>query len=355
VNQTPSSGLLSPLGRILLTTVALVALVAACGGGKKDNGNAGDTGPITEKQATDVAQKYFLATFGVLTGKSTPQQLIDLYAPECRQNVKAENIAATMLLARAFLPQLAEVDIEDVDLGELKFETNDQGVLVTAVDPNSARVKVNGKFVGARDYFQSLGLSDEGDSTDTTNEPIQLVRRDGKVLIGDCSGLSDYASSSTTGSSGIFGSPVQATGPGSSREDAIKLGDSAVVEDTWRLTVINVNKDAWNAVKNENSFNDPPSANERVVLVRLSAENVSSDNTPQHIGDFEVSLTGSHNELYSSYDQDHGCFAPDELDAQLYPKGKTQGNVCFRIPADETGLLLVWDSFTGGQVYFKLD
>ncbi len=91
------------------------------------------------------------------------------------------------------------------------------------------------------------------------------------------------------------------------------------------------------------------------MLVHVAVENVSKDDQPEQISDFDFSLTGSHNELYSSYDQDHSCFAPDSLSAQLYPKGKAEGNLCFRISKDETGLLLVWDSFSSGQTYFKLD
>lgn len=338
--------------------VALIALVASCGGSGKDD----STGSVSEKQASDVARQYFLTTFGVLSGKTSPQELINLYAPECRDNVDAKSIAGTLLLARAFLPGLDEINVEDVDLGELKYETNDKGILVSPVDPSAARVKVDGKFVDIAEYFKSVGLPDDASSTtDSTNEPILIVKRDGKALIGDCTGLSDYRVD-TPGSSGSPGfsatvtfQPAQSTGPGSSRSAAMKLGAPATVEDTWKITVLDVNEDAWDVVNAPKSFNDPPAADERIVLIRVGVENVSTDDQPQHIGDFEFSLTGSHNELYSSYDQDHSCFAPDSLDAQLFPKGKAQGDLCFRIPRDETNLLLVWNSFSTGQTYFKLD
>ncbi len=342
----------------LLTTVALIALVAACGGGSKESADSPDSGAVSEKQAGEVARQYFLTTFGVLSGKSSPQQLIDLFAPECRDGVDAQSIAATMLLARAFLPGLDKLKIEDVDLGQLKYETNDKGVLVSPVDPNVARVKVDGKFIDVGEYFKSVGLSDGASTTtETTNEPLLIVKRNGKAVIGDCTGLSDYAvgSSGSSGSSGFTFSPTQATGPGSSRTDPIKLGAAATVEDRWKITVLSVDEDAWNTIKAQDNFNDPPAADERFVLIRVGIENVSSDDKPQQIGDFEFSLTGSHNELYSSYSNDHSCFAPDSLDAQLYPKGTAQGNLCFRISKDETGLLLVWNSFSGGQTYFKLD
>ena len=347
----------------LLAAVALIALVAACGGSK--DADSPDNSPVSEKQAGEVARQYVLTVFGVLSGKNTPQQLIDLYAPECRANVNAQDIAATMLLVRAFLPEIDKLRIDDVDLGALNYEPNDKGVLVSPQDPNNIRVKVHGDFVKVDDYFKSVGFADD-DTTNPTNEPLLVVKHDGKAYIGDCSGLSDLAltsgSSGSSGSSGpggfsgtvTIGSP-QATGPGRSRTDAIRLGGSATVEDTWKVQVVQVRDDAWDAVMSENSFGDPPAANERIVLIRVSVENVSKDDQPQTINDFEFALTGSHNELYDAYDHDHHCFGPDDLDAQLFPKGSTQGDLCFRIPRDETDLLLVWDSFAGGQTYFKLN
>ncbi len=242
----------SPL-TALLTTVALIALVASCGG-SKDSTDSTDSGSVSEKQASQVAKQYFLTTFGVLSGKNTPQQLIDLYAPECQTNADAQSIAAMMLLARAFVPGLDKLNIEDVDLGDLKYERNDKGLLVSPADPNAVRIKVDGKFVDVGEYFQSLGFSDGTTTTEATNEPLLVVKRDGKALIGDCSGLEQFntASTGSSGSSGLTGfsgtvtiSGPQATGPGSSRSTAIKLGDAATVEDTWKVAVLDVNEDAW--------------------------------------------------------------------------------------------------------------
>ena len=360
MNQSASTRSRSPL-TTLFTTVALIALVAACGGGSNDANDSSDGGTVSEKQAGEVARQYFLTTMGVLSGKNTPDQLLQLYAPECRAGVDTQSIAATMLLIRAFVPDLDKLKIDDVDLGELKYERNDKGVLVAPSDPSKVRIKVDGKFTNVDDYFKTLGFGDSSSPADTSNEPLLIVKRSGKAYIGDCSGLSDLAigTSGSSGANGFSGSvmtsPTQSTGPGSSRSSAIKHGDAATVESKWKITVLDVNQDAWAALQAQDNFNDPPAADERFVLVRVGVENVSKDDTPEQISDFDFSLTGSHNQLYSSYDQDHSCFAPDALEAKLYPKGTTQGNLCFRIAKDETGLLLVWDSFSGGQTYFKLD
>jgi hypothetical protein len=64
--------------------------------------------------------------------------LIDSFAPECREGVTASDIAAAVGFISVFLPQLADVEIEAVDLGKLIFETTDEGILVLPEDPDAS-------------------------------------------------------------------------------------------------------------------------------------------------------------------------------------------------------------------------
>jgi hypothetical protein len=93
-----------------------------------------------------------------------------------------------------------------------------------------------------------------------------------------------------------------------------------------------------------------------MVMVRVRARNIASGSQPESVSDFDFKLTGSRNELYSSFSQRNTCGSiPDEIGANLFPGGQTEGNVCFKLPADETALLLVWQATRGDLTYFKLE
>jgi hypothetical protein len=122
------------------------------------------------------------------------------------------------------------------------------------------------------------------------------------------------------------------------------------------VTVVSVDKDAADVVEAASSFFEEPAADERVVLIKVRVENVSKDDESQSIGDFEFNMTGSRNKLYNSYDDEYTCgFLDDALQAELFPGGQETGDICFRVPRDETNLLLVYDGFIEGDTFFKLD
>jgi hypothetical protein len=59
----------------------------------------------------------------------------------------------------------------------------------------------------------------------------------------------------------------------------------------------------------------------------------------------------------TTFDSKRDCgFIPDDLDADLFPGGTAEGNVCFKVPAEETGFVLVWQEFFGDTLtYFALE
>jgi hypothetical protein len=326
-----------------------LAVSVACGGDNDGNGGNGGDGPITEAEATDAANEYFATALGLFTGSTEAQAFIDLFAPECREDVDAAALGFVLLFMQAFAPDLQGKEIEEVDVGALTLEHTDAGTLVSPADPDALRVKVEGQFVAANDFFAESGFEPTEDSE--IAEPVLLVRRDGKIYLGDCSELEGLSSGM-----GETADPTPASGPGSSRSEPIALGESAVVDDTWRLSVVNVNPDAWTVIEAANDFNEPPAAGERILLISVAAENIAKEDVAENLSSFGFALVGSRNELYSSYDDTTYCgFVPDELGADLFPGGKTEGNLCFKVSADETDFVLVWDSFAGGQAYFALE
>ena len=345
--------------------VAALALVA-CGGDSKK----ADSDPIGESEAKEAADRYFLTSLGLFTGDTEPQEFIDIFAPECRADADLSTLAFAILFIQGFAPDLKDVEVEAVDVGGVNLEQTDEGALVTPQDANGLRVKVDGEFVPASEFFSEVGFDD---AEEDTAEPLLLVRRDGVIYLGDCSELSSFAGDdegfsldpeetpqgstgvvipNASGSSGSSGS----SGATSSRSAPIRLGVSAVVEDLWEVTVVQVIPDAWSLIEAEYEFNDAPAVDERMIMIMVRMENVSNEDKPESVSGFEFNITGSRNQLYSQYDGEHDCgIIPDSLTADLFPGGETEGNVCFRVKKDETDFILVWDSFFDDLTYFALE
>jgi hypothetical protein len=171
-----------------LGIAGLVALAVACGG--DDDGGDGDN--LSQSQAKQAADRFLLTTFGLFTGDSTPKAFIEQFAPECRDGVKESDIATAMLFLQAFAPELEKLKIEEFDVGDVKVEQTTEGYLVSPTDATKIRVKVDGKFVNANTFFEENGFEDFA-SDDPTEDPILLVRRDGKTYIGDCDIAGDFS------------------------------------------------------------------------------------------------------------------------------------------------------------------
>lgn len=167
---------------LALLIAGAVAAGVACGGG------GGGDGPITESEASEATSRYMVTTLGLFTGTTEAQGFIDLFAPECREGVDPAALAFVAVFIQAFAPELRGIEIEDVDVGELRLEQVDEGTLVSPLDPEAIRVKVDGNFMPATEFFAVSGFEPSDDEDDLA-EPVLLVRRNGDIYIGDCSEL----------------------------------------------------------------------------------------------------------------------------------------------------------------------
>jgi hypothetical protein len=117
--------------------------------------------------------------------------------------------------------------------------------------------------------------------------------------------------------------------------------------------VLAVNRDAWPVVQAASRFNDAPAASEKMLMVTVRAKNVATQDKPENIDDFSFRLTGSKDKLYNAFDSERQCGTiPSELDEDLYPKGEAEGNICFKVPADETAFVLVWEDFFNDELTY---
>ncbi|HXH21907.1 MAG TPA: DUF4352 domain-containing protein [Dehalococcoidia bacterium] len=342
-------------------SAVLVLAVAACGGG-----GGGGGGGSEEEQVTRATNQHIKVLLGVITGGSSGKDVINTFAPECRGGVNASEIDAALGLIRLFVPQLAQAKIEEVDVGKLRLVKVAEGYEVRPENVDAIRIKSKGKWQTADEFFSGLGLGGGSDPSDEL-ESLLLVKRDGKWYLGDCGELRDFGGGLggsgnspdtrvTVTAGGRTPTPTR-TGPGSSRSNPVRLGQPGRIEGKWEITVTGVDRDGWPKVQAESRFNDPPKAGERMLLISLRVKNISTNQRPENIDSYAFSLVGSRNRLYDQFDDDTDCgVISKELDANLFPNGQAEGNVCFKVPTDETGFLLVWQEFFSDELtYFALE
>jgi hypothetical protein len=181
-----------------LVSVALIFSVACGGDDKKDGGILGGGGSSSgggnTKDPVAFAQSALTTTFNVFGGSQDPQKMLDLYLPECRTGVKSSDVTAALTMIKLFLPEISKLKVEDIDLASPKVAKNGNEYTLTITDKNKIRVKANGKFVNAEEYFKSIGFDDPSDSPlSGVEEPLKLKEVDGKLFISDCSSLQDLA------------------------------------------------------------------------------------------------------------------------------------------------------------------
>ena len=167
------------LSRFALGIVAAGALFAvACGG--DDGGSSG--GGDSTKDPVKFAETYYLTAFRVFTGATTADDMMKLFEDSCRSKVTAADVGKGMDRSRDVFPKLKGAKVEAIDFqGKAKVEKTDKGAKVTIPGPADARVKVDGKFQNAFEYFKSVGLAEDEDKNQT--DEIELVLANGLSLI----------------------------------------------------------------------------------------------------------------------------------------------------------------------------
>jgi len=178
------------LSKFALGVVTVAALFAvACGGSDGGSSSGGDD---FNKDPVTFSQAYYLAAFRVFTGATTADDMLRLFDESCRAKVNKAELTKGLERSREIFPKLKGAKVEEIDFqGKAKVEKTTNGATVTIPGPGDARVRVDGKFQNAFDYFKGVGLADEGDKTQT--DTIDLVLTNGRYYDADCGNLMDIA------------------------------------------------------------------------------------------------------------------------------------------------------------------
>ncbi len=136
--------------------------------------------------------------------------------------------------------------------------------------------------------------------------------------------------------------------PGSTLNDAFALGEVMNGSDGTQIRVVKIAADAWALIYAENQFNDPPEEGNRFFMIRLEITNPSDALQSVDSSEYDFELIGNNRVVYTPFSEDCGLI-PDQLNREIFPGGQVQGNVCFEIPEDERGLLLIHQPGYGAE------
>ena len=133
--------------------------------------------------------------------------------------------------------------------------------------------------------------------------------------------------------------PTPVAPQGTTLDNPVPAGGVLAGTDGTETIVTGIVEDATSLVLETNSFNDPPEAGNRFYIVTVEVSYVSgNDSIAVRYADYR--LIGDKRVVYKTFEDSCG-FIPDELDAELFPGGKTEGNICFQVGNDEGGFVLI--------------
>jgi hypothetical protein len=199
------------------------------------------------------------------------------------------------------------------------------------------------------------------------SKSIKSLRSDVNELQTQVAGGAPSAANSSSGTPTEEPVPAEAptavpteapSGPVGSFTNPVPYGETATLPGDWTLKVIDVITNATDQVMAENQFNDPPAEGRQFFIVRVSATNNS--NQPASIRSIaSFSAVGKSAVAYETYEDRCGVI-PDELsDAEVFPGGTIEGNICWSVKKEDVKTLVMFvDSYVTfdqkDRVYFSL-
>ena len=131
--------------------------------------------------------------------------------------------------------------------------------------------------------------------------------------------------------------------PGMTLDNPIAAGEVLQGSDGTEIVVTGILEDAADLVMEANQFNDPPEPGNRFYMVTVAVSYASGADS-LNVAESDYSLIGNKRVVYTPFD--HSCgVIPGELDAELFPGGQAEGNVCFQIEASDGNFVLIHESF----------
>ena len=113
-----------------------------------------------------------------------------------------------------------------------------------------------------------------------------------------------------------------------------------VPANTYKLEYWIKSRDVWEEVVGEDIYVDSPLDGNRFYMISIKVSYPSDDESLiVSTSDFE--LIGENNTIYNQYDESCGVI-PNEIGGVVYRWDGIDGNICFQVPKDEEGFILIY-------------
>jgi len=334
--------------RITLALAALALTLAACGGdGSSDEDGGGTPAGRTPVIATgdslaqhddalrDTAEEMVQA---FLSGDA--DAFYDHFSSSFHDRCDREDFRGILALAQLFIGDLSDKRA-DVEITGTSYE-DDRAFVTMKIDIEGVDFDED-EDASFSDYF----VYEDGEWKADTDDPRPCDLGEGLFGPG--------ADATPDGGDGARdGTPVA----GGSRASAVTMGQAVTTGDL-RVTVLRADLDAAAQILAAEEFAEPPSPGNRYVLISVRAEHAGSGDGTVSVSASSFELTGSRNVVYDTFsDQSRCSFFMGDINGEMFPGGSLDGDVCFQVPGDETGLILIVSptfSFDGSdRRYLKL-
>ena len=127
----------------------------------------------------------------------------------------------------------------------------------------------------------------------------------------------------------------------------VEAGGVLQGSDGTEISVLEIIADARQQIAEENMFNDPPEEGNRFYMIRVDIVYPSGDESIR-VREADFRLIGDNRLVYAPFDQTCGLI-PDGLGGEIFGGGRIEGNICFEIPEDEAGLVLIHEPGFGSE------
>ena len=146
--------------------------------------------------------------------------------------------------------------------------------------------------------------------------------------------------------------PVQ---PGRTLDDAVEAGGVLQGSNGTEIVAVSINPNAWAWIEDNSSWIDfvgPPDEGKRYYMVTVEISYISGVGTLE-VDEYDFNLIGSSRFVYDTH-----CVTDlhEELSGEVFLGGKAQGNVCFEVPEEESGFVLIHEPGNArSRRYLKLE
>lgn len=132
---------------------------------------------------------------------------------------------------------------------------------------------------------------------------------------------------------------------------SVPFGASAMIDD-WEVSISRFNPYATGAIKQENMFNDEPSAGGQYAMVYVNAKNIGKEK--RSFSATNLHLEGASGQVYDT--PFLPPIAPNAFESEAFPGATAKGNIVFDIASqDASSMKLYYEGGWGSdKTYFDL-